>query len=533
MRRLVIIVGCLLGGVLSALFLLPWWLGPALTAIGSSRGLSFSAYERIGYSRFALRDVVVVRPPVRVTIKCVEADTPVLWLWRHWTHASRIVTATSWDVTVLPKQAIAGAGSAPSSAWGAMRLRRKLFELAAQLDRWLPRAEVGPGAVRWPGDGLGFGAATWGKRTLTVKALSRGAQTADVRLAFSSTGELRADATDSGKNWQLFLNNRDADVTGEMRVWGQVAPVSGHFAEQGWLPAEAQVRAQGWQVPAEQLKWGELYATVRGDARVEWREGKFETALEAKGEPLPKRGAPPLEATLRGHGDAQSLTVESLDVALPGIVAHLSSPIVFDRKGKLLSGTSRFAFDADLAKQPWLTARGRVTGEARLTPRAGSAPQVEIALEGQEIAVDEFIASHLAATATLDWPRLEVKTAKLDWDERHSIAARGTWNFATHELRQATLEGTMKRVLLSRWLPKTVGFETLTVAVKAEGPLTALQHEGSAATGIGCFRPAASADTQNALGKESGSRPRLPKGWRRREHRGSNSPERWRRRAHG
>jgi hypothetical protein len=83
--RLPIIAACLVAAIIALLAALPWWLAPVLRRVGRSRGADFGAYERVGYNRFALRDVAVRQPGVRVTVSRVEADTPLLWLWRHWT----------------------------------------------------------------------------------------------------------------------------------------------------------------------------------------------------------------------------------------------------------------------------------------------------------------------------------------------------------------------------------------------------------------------------------------------------------------
>lgn len=481
MRRLAILLGCLFGAALIALVALPWWLGPVLKSVGPARGLTFSSYERVGYTRFALRDVVVARLPVRVSLQRFEADTPVLWLWRHWAGTARMVSGTSWQVDVVtatkPKPSEVSSG-APAKM-GAMRLRRLLLKIATGLERWLPQAEIGPGSVRWPTGSVALEAATWRQRTLLTKNVRYAGLTADVKGEFPADGEIRAEAI-AGQAWRATARNRETDLVGEVHVWQQTATLSVRFVEQGWLPAEAHARAKTWEVPGAQLKLGALYAFVRGSAALDWRDGTFETTVEVKGEPLPQQKAPPLEATLRGRGDTQSLTIEALALTLPGLKAQLSAPMVFDRRGQIQAGTSRFTLEANLAEQPWFTGQGRVTGEARLTSPEGKPPQVDFTLEGREITAGEWSVPGVTAQALLDWPRLEVKNATVVLAENSSIGIHGSWNFQTKELSGAEAEGTINGALLARWLPAGMAADTASVKAKAEGSWKTLRHEGRA-----------------------------------------------------
>ena len=81
-RRVLGIATCLVAVFVAALAALPWWLGPVLGRAARTWGATFSVYERIGYTRFSLRDVDVRQPGVRVAVSRVEADTPLVWLWR-------------------------------------------------------------------------------------------------------------------------------------------------------------------------------------------------------------------------------------------------------------------------------------------------------------------------------------------------------------------------------------------------------------------------------------------------------------------
>lgn len=475
-RRLFRLLLLLAGGALLALLALPWWFGPLLRGTAAHGGLSFATYERVGYARFALRKVVYQRAGVRVTAERVEADTPLLWLWRHATGSSRVVAATRWKVEVKASE-----NPSPTSPdQGGMKLRGTLLNLADQLDRWLPRADLGPGEVTWKGGGLKVASVNWQQRTLAIRSLTMGGQLGDVTAAFPADHSITLEAVTPGAPWQVKFKSQDDDLTGEFRLWDQVATLQARFGPAGWLPATAEVRAPNWSVPGTRLQLEKFYSTISADARLEWKDGKFDTAIQAKGEAIPGQAALPLDVDLRGHGDTELLTVDALSVNLPGITATLSAPVQLDRQGVLRSGASVLAVAVDLAQQPWFVARGRVSGTARLTPRENAPPRVVLTLEGHGLGFRDWNDLDGRAEATLDWPDLQVSTATFALGADNRVSLHGGWNFQTGELTAAAADGAFARTAVSRWLPDTVDFATATFSVTAHGTPAALQHEGTA-----------------------------------------------------
>ena len=481
--RLPIIAACLLAAIIALLAALPWWLAPVLRRVGRSRGADFGAYERVGYNRFALRDVAVRQPGVRVTVSRVEADTPLLWLWRHWTGRPDEILAERWTVDVEPRNdnAVAPAASTES---GWVPLRATLLRIVAGLDRWLPRARAGAGTVRWPGGGFAVASATWTGRTLAVEDLASGPLKARATLTFSAGPETpRITARMIEANGTAVLESRGANVTGQVTLWEQRAMLSAHFGESGWLPPEATLQADGWKMPGARLNLGDLYATVAGHGRIGWRDGRFEVDLAANGEPAAGKPAPPLEVTLRGHGDAQALTVDALHAALPGFTAHLSEPVTVDRQGRLQQGTARFTVHADLAKQPWFTAKGTVSGEAALVAGVAQSPVVDFNLEVNDLAAGGIALSAASAKGRFDWPRVEIAAGTITMPGGETVAWRGAWDFRIMEILDATVSGQLRRATLARWLPGLPEFDSVSIKAQLSGPFASLTHTGSARAG--------------------------------------------------
>jgi translocation and assembly module TamB len=484
MRRLAIILGCLAAGVLIALAALPWWLGPVAKIVARRYGTEIGRYERIGYSRFAVHDVNVTQGPVKVHAARAETQTPLLWLFHHWFGQPAEVVVSTWRVEVIPSTA----PSPPSPDMGAMRLRVILFKVANALDRWLPRATIGAGAVTWKGGGLQLDAAQWQQRSLTVRPLRYGQQAAEVQGTFTTDDKIVVRARSTTElPWEFSATSVRDEITGEARLWEQAAPITAKFAPRGWMPVALETRLEHWSIPAAKLKLGESYATVHGEARLEWRDGRFETSAEVAGDALPEKKAPPLSAKIHARGDGESVAIDSLSLDIPGVNARLTEPVRFSRKESQLSAASRFSLELDLANQPWIPeAKGKVAGTAQLIPVAGSFPRIEGSLQAENLAVRDFAIARFAAGAIFEWPRVRVTEATVGFAEGGQLKARGALDLQAKEFSDVALEGVLHRSVIAPWVPEKLQFDAVTLAAEAHGPWAAPEHSGKVS--VAAFR---------------------------------------------
>lgn len=481
-RRFLIILGVCTAVVLLALALLPYWAGPAMKSIAGRYGVKIARYERLGYSRFAVHDVRVMKPNVEVQVSRAETETPLLWAFHHWFGEPALVRAGDWRVEVKPSAVAAPAPPKPATASGAMPLRATLFKVAGILERWLPRAEVGAGVVAWRSGELRIDRAEWKQRTLTVTPIRFREHGAEIKAVFASSNELLVEGRSvSAWPWQAALESAGDAITGELRVWDQPAPVSARFAAQGWMPAELQLRAESWAVPASELKLGQAYSTIRGTGRLEWGAGRFETSAQLSGEALPDKKAPPLSAKIEAEGTTDTVKINSLLIDVPGVNAELTGFAVFSRKPDVPSAPSDFRLAMDLEKQPWIPeAKGRIDGRAQLVPIPGKIPRIEAEMQAENLTVRTLSVAAFRAVTTLEWPRLQIREATLGFAEGGQLAARAIWDLRTNEITEASAEGVLRRLIVAQWLPEKLHFDTVTLDARARGPVAKLQHEGKA-----------------------------------------------------
>lgn len=460
--------------VVVAIVALPLWLPLLVKAVGPRYGATFQAYERIGYGRFALRGVTLQRPGINVTVDRVEMDTPVLWTWRHVVGRDAPAVAGAWTVEVQKTTT-----PPPQRPSGWMPLRTTLTHISAELNRWLPEARTGNGTVRWPGGELALGSAHWQRGQLDVTALQYRSLSTNVTVRFSRGDVIAVKAADAGDRAQLSLTSQGSAVSGNLAWWEQPATVTATFAEQGWMPVRADLRADDVHIPGERLKLGVAYHMVTGHVHATWDAEKISAAAVLHGEPVKEKQAPPLDVTLQVQGNRQSVTIETFHAAIPGGIADLTSPVTIDRTGDIHGNAARFSVRIDLSQLPWAHANGTMVGEARIVPDGRKAPAVEYDVTAENLALPGVAVRAGSADGRLQWPELEVRRFAVTGAAGETIGGHGTWNFREKKIGDAAMTGVIAFGTVRRWLPKGLSFDTVTVDARAAGALATLEHAGS------------------------------------------------------
>lgn len=478
LRRLVVILACCAVALAATLVSAPWWLGAVGRWIGPTFGVTFEHYERVGYARFRVRGLQVYHEPVRVKVDQVEADTPFVWLWRKWTSEPGEVVAGKWSTDVSHSQ------KSPSSrASGWRPLQRRLGLISRYLSEWVPRARAGAGVVTWPNGGLSFKSVQWNGPTLTTPDIAYRSLHAAVKAEFPGEEIIRANATTLDGAGSLELNSHAGELAGSLTWWNQPAPLKAQFDEAGWLPREATMRAEHWEIAGDRVKLGSAYASIAGDGWIEWKAGQLSTDISVEGKPREKSAAPPLTVKLRGHGTNDAFVADALNVVLPGVQAHLEAPIAIDPGGRLHSESSAFVLEADLAQMPWLHARGALHGRGGVTAAHDGRARVTFTLAGEGISVFETDVAEFHADGEWLWPALAIKNLSVRTVDGSDFSASGGWDFRQREVRDAVLQGRVERTLLARWLPEYPKFNSVEIRAKAAGPWQKLSHQGRARVG--------------------------------------------------
>jgi translocation and assembly module TamB len=484
LKKLLIAFIAAAGVVLLALALLPWWLGAALSVAGGKAGFTFGSYQRIGYSRFALTDVEVDVGSVVVKADRIELGGALGWAFGN----PGEVNAGKWSVVVTANQAHQTPSTGPS---GWVPLRAVLMKVIDGLEQRLPVTHLGAGSVAWPGGGLALDSAVWDTHQLAVTNLRMNGLEADVTV-HREKKDILVSADSFGAQWTATARSTGSVIIASGTWHEQKGTLNADFADTGWLPREATLKAPAWTVPAAYAHMGEYYGDISGSGEVEWSKGALAISVNADSQPLKDSEAPPLSVVLHGSGGLDRLSLDRIDLQLPGVDGHLSEPVVIGRDGRLLSGGSKFAFTADLEKQPWLKGKGVVTGQVEVTPKDEGSPLVAATLTTQDAVIADWAIRTLGVDTEIEWPDVRVKSANLQLTGGDELIASGTWNARTKTLAGGKLQGRVSGQTLDRWLPAKTDFKRFEIEATASGAWPAITHAGkiqAEAFQIGALRP--------------------------------------------
>lgn len=476
MRRLLKVFVLLIAVLLLAAATLPWWMGGLLALVKRPLGFEYGRYERIGYARFAIRDVRYQQADVVVTAGRVEAPTPLLFGWRHLRSASSPVFVKDWRVEVK-----GGPKGPPNPEQGWQTLRKLLLKITDAVDSWLPEARVETGEVIFPGGRIGLSLGNWRNRVLQVEGLAwNGLSCRGSAGLFLADNLIRLQLSDAKNALQVELESRGANVVGTVRWADQSVSLSSRFAERGWLPLEAQAVAENWAIDGRKLRLGSTYSAVRGSGRIDWRKDGFLVDLKARAEPQIGDKIPPLELAAQGRGDLDTLTIEGFHAAIPGLKADLNEPVRLNREGQLLSGPSHFTLEADLAQQAWVSAAGTLKGEARIDPGHDFKPRITVQFSAKALKISQWSVPQLEVAGVFSWPLVEISNASIDLGKNEKIQLSGGVNLETTELSASKLEARLKGTTVAGWWPGAPEFADVNVKAKLQGPWARPSHEGGA-----------------------------------------------------
>jgi translocation and assembly module TamB len=493
-RWLKIFLG-LLAVPLVAAVTLPWWAPLAARPVLKHWDITFENYERIGYTRFRIDELRFARNSTTVVAHGIEASSPLFWL----RPAARHATVKDWRVDVRKNDT---PSSTPSTVEGMPSLQPRLLKVSRALDRWLHRAEIGPGEVRWPNGGLTLQKAEWTNDTLTAHGVTFLKQTGDVVVTTSQAEKsISGDATFANGEAHVKITWKGGVLQGDGTLWSQPLQLHANFPEQGWMPDDAGATAANWSLPAERVKLAAQYTRVTGGGVFTWHDNAFTVSLDAEAAPKDGVKAPELSGRVEASGNRDAATINALQIDAPFAQARLSAPVVIGFDGQPRGAAAKLSLDADLSKQPWIEAKGRVNGT--ISVNRVDAP-LEFQLELAKIVVGDFTVDRATTRGRWLWPKLEINQLDAQLDKTSKVRATGSVDWQARQLAGVSLDASLTRDWFARWLNADTTWQKMEVTAKAEGSLDAPRHSGNLTVtqaDVRVVKPFSLTGTWNGLGK--------------------------------
>lgn len=472
-RWLKVLLGIALLMVL-AVALLPWWLGAALRPAGRAYGLEFERYERRGYGRFALHEAKFERDGLLFTARRAEIDTPLRFVTSGRNTRAEL---EGWRVIVTPQKKPAAPAAKPAAQPSVPALHRQVQQAIATLRQRLPNASARDGVIVLGDRAIEVHEAEWNGSSLRASGRVPGAQ--EFVLGVATPGDdlvLAAQLPRHDATAEVRWNGKQA--SGRATWWGQPLEFQAEFGERGWWPREALVQAREWDFPAERVRLGAQFERLRGHAELRWQNDGFRLSARAEANPRSGENVPPLRATAEASGTTGWFTIAALEVKAPFADVTLTAPLEMSYRGEMRSPPARLLVAADLARQPWFKAAGRLNGRVELAG-AGPDSRGDFIVELQDVAAAGYRAQAAELRGHWQWPRVELAQFRAQLDAASHVRGRGTLDWARRELSGVELEGTVGRGWLARALPAGLTWREIEFSATASGQLEAPQHSGS------------------------------------------------------
>lgn len=449
---------------------LPWWLGAALAPLARARGVTFTRYERVGYTRFQLADVAFTRPSLRFSAQQVTLDTPLAWLLESSRARAEI---SGWQLRLDPAPPTRAAQPAASSP---TQVHADLQKVTTALRRWLPQATAENGTISRGGQMWQVERASWHDGTLEAHASAP--QIPALHLVLSERdGAFVATAESPALDARAEVQWTPDALRGTARWHGQPATLDARFEGNTWRLRHAELRAENWDLPAAEAKLAPAFDRVRGHLRAAWSGDRFTVDLQATGIPATGQKAPPLELAAAATGDRSQIVVQALQLRAPFGQASLSAPLAFSFADGAVAAPAVLAIDADLARQTWFAATGIVRGEIRATPgRTDSQGEFRGTIDGLQWG--KLVAQSVRLRGSWRGTRAQFDEVSATLDAASHIAANGSLDWKRRELGPSRLDATLAETWLKPLLPPDVACDRVVAAAELEGPLAAPRHRG-------------------------------------------------------
>lgn len=470
--------------LVAAILLAPVWLPWAARPVAERWGVSWAEYERIGYGRFSLRDVRYEEENVRFEAEKVEARTPVAWLWRTFfpEDEERLsVRVEDWALQIDELDE-------PDPEKEDVSIYEIFSLIEENLDaiiRWVPRARMLSGNVRYGEQGVEVRLADWNRGVMTAEVYEP-----MMEQVVRFEGDLRDGSPYRFSAWLdpfpfettvvVALGSNGMTIESETSIIGNRVEVSAAFPTEGYVPDEAVFRSEQFRIPSEYFAI-EGYEEITGSAVIAWRDEAFRVEIDGEAQPLEGQELlPPVEVKTVARGNRDAIRVESLELSSPWLSASLSDPVVLDYTGRMLSGFSVFLVEADLGAQDFIDLSGRLRGEVQMRSGDTLYPEAEFKMEGEDIAGFGLAVSRLATAGDFSWPFLNVEELEVEMaGERPSfIAARGRVDFAEQSIEGGAIDATVRPPAIGIWLPPEIDFEGFALSAEFDGPWRELRHRG-------------------------------------------------------
>ena len=480
-RRLLWVIGAMVILVAALPLWFPWVLKPALAHLG----FNFIAYQRIGYTRFAVTDLNGSMNGAKFQAQRLECALPTAWLWESFVSGTNqppvlVLAGGKFQISRSVTNTLPTAKESKSAVKTFDQIQKDVLRLR----RFLPAAELTNCAIRLISQQVSLPFAVWRDGRLQAAIQSS-----------NLPGEIHVDGELEGKSalrlaasWPAYdftLHSKFFQSTNRWRLTGLAqwrtnqATLSAWFSTNSWWPAHARVSSRNLQVPANLVDlYG--YEDLHGDLAIDLVSNEFSLQITGFAQPSSNflaKGFSTANFAFALNGNPQLVTLDKLNVQSSWLSVALTNSMTLTWNGRLMARPAQLSVSMDLGKFPGSTMTGRVEGSVRVRPRGSGTPTAQFDFAARQIHAWHENAEHIVVRGDFASPRVKFDRISARLADGSEFSASGSLNYTSRQITDA--EWKFSGPFL-KWFIPGLTYSNLTASGQMQGSLTNLTQSGQA-----------------------------------------------------
>lgn len=468
---------------------LPVWFPWALKPLLNHYGLTFTGYQRIGYTRFKLDHVTGNWRYSRLEATQVESVLPTAWAWgKVFVRTNRSPSLFVRDGALfIRSRSDRPPGRATGRVDSANDLLNQVVYFNALLERTLPVVVLTNCTIRFASNAVAvpFVVSRGGQLCAKVGLPNLPEQ---VTLVLQQEGDSALKWTVAAPENHALLQarfwrtNSDWQLNGEANWMANSAKFMARLSTNGWWPVYAELSGPKLTIPADLVRL-QGYDNLAAHLEAKLAENRFSLQAGGSAQPAAKNAAKGLSSAnfaLTIGGDTNALSLHSFKVQLPWLNANLTSPAGMTWSGELLTNPAQLRITAHLEKLPGNVLTGQVDGVVSVMRSRSQPPVAQFSLSATNVQGWGMAAKTISAQGVFAVAQLKLENLALQLTNGSSFALSGDCNFATHSVTNVAWKAS--GAFLQRFLPG-VSYNRLFASGQIGGPWTNLAHAGEIAVG--------------------------------------------------
>lgn len=467
-----------------ALGTLPFWLGAAVRAF-SPEGVSFSEYDRNGYTSFALHGISVDMEGAAAKIDVVEALYPWTWVTRVLGGKNERPYLSLNNARIVLEPTGGEEESEPAGLIVYADLFDQVENAIGLADKWVGYVTADRVEIQ-VGEQTGYiENVIWKDRVLKLDMDSdaypdvRSSIEVDVsKLPLSISVEnkarrLLAEFLVSEADAKALLKAKIAYLDNALIFEAETAP-------EGLVVEKANWEANSWSLNKEDLGIEKsAYNELQFDLSGSWQDGEYRN--EFTGQALATGSTeqwPSIDFEGRASGDLEAVGLEALSFSGPGVNLQLNKQFNYAFESGRVEGDVAFDLNLDLTALNVDGLAGIVNGNARFKSSNDGKPSGVFDLTTNGLQWQQYALERTELAGNLEWPILSLNESSLYWNPEVKASFSGNYDLSNNTVSDGLIDAHLKSTVLAEFLPEGIAFDLVTARIKFFGRIDRLLHKG-------------------------------------------------------